>query len=143
MAERSRKPKIGGTHGGERGLAVFHVAGLLWGTDAKLYLVIGMLVLYAVLDIAVRIMRRRLQLNFQRLDEVDQSELLEEQPDLEEELSPSGEVPLHWKLLDGFLGVSFAFGPPALVSFALKQPITLDSEFTGYHLLAMGAGVGI
>lgn len=40
-------------------MAVFHVAGLLWGTDAKLYLVIGMLVLYAVLDIAVRIMRRR------------------------------------------------------------------------------------
>ena len=35
------------------------------------------------------------------------------------------------------------FGPPALVSLALKQPITLDSEFTGYHLLAMGAGVGI
>ena len=77
------------------------------------------------------------------MDEVDQSELLEEQPDLEEELSPSGEVPLHWKLLDDVLGVSFAFGPPGLVSLALKQPITLDSEFTGYHLLAMGAGVGI
>ena len=102
-------------------------AGVLWGRDAKLYVLIGMLGLYSVLSFVVFIMRRRLR---------------REQPDLAAALDSNPGAPWYWKLLDGVLGVSFAFGPPLIVSLVRRQPLTWESEFTGYHLLALLGGVG-
>jgi len=123
-------------------LAVYHTAGVLWGRDAKLYFLIGMLVLYALVGLAVFIMRRRLQSDVQGMDEVSREELLREHPEVEEELAPSAGVPWPWRVLDVVLGIVFAFGPPLVVSLARQQPLTWESEFTGYHVLAMAGGVG-
>ncbi|MCE9609069.1 MAG: hypothetical protein K8R23_02460 [Chthoniobacter sp.] len=109
-------------------LAAYHTAGVLWGKDAKLYVLIGMLALYAVLTLALFVVRRRLR---------------REQPELAAELDADADPPWYWRLLDGVLGVSFAFGPPLVVSLVRRQPLTWESEFTGYHLLAMAGGVGV
>ena len=109
-------------------LAAYHTAGVLWGRDAKLYVLIGMLVLYAVLTLALFVVRRRLR---------------REQPELAAELDADASAPWYWRLLDGVLGVSFAFGPPLIVSLVRRQPLSWEGEFTGYHLLAMAGGVGV
>ena len=87
-----------------------------------------MLGLYAVLGLALFIMRRRLR---------------REQPELEAQLDTAAGAPWYWRLLDGVLGVICAFGPPLIVALARRQPLSWESEFTGYHLLAMASGVGV
>ena len=109
-------------------LAAYHTAGVLWGRDAKLYVLIGMLGLYAVLGLVLFIMRRRLR---------------REQPELAAELDADGSAPWYWRVLDGVLGVCFAFGPPLIVSLARRQSLSWESEFTGYHVLALVSGVGV
>ena len=109
-------------------LAAYHTAGVLWGRDAKLYVLIGMLALYAVLTLVLFIMRRRLRI---------------EQPGVAAELVADGGAPWYWRLLDGVFGVIFAFGPLLIVSLVRRQPLSWGSEFTGYHLLAMAGGVGV
>lgn len=109
-------------------LAAYHSAGVLWGRDAKLYVVIGMLSLYALLTLALFVVRRRLR---------------RDQPELAEELDADAGAPWYWRLLDGVLGVSFALVPPLIVSLARRQPLSWEGEFTGYHLLAMAGGVGV
>ena len=84
-------------------LAAYHTAGVLWGRDAKLYALIGMLVLYALLTLALFVMRRRLR---------------REQPDLAADLDDDVVTPWYWRLLDGVLGVAFAIIPPLFVSLA-------------------------
>lgn len=106
--------------------AAYHTAGVLWGRDAKLYVLIGMLALYGVLTVALFIMRRRLR-----------------REDMAAEWDGDTSAPWYWRLLDGVLGVSFAFGPPLIVSLMRRQPLSWESEFTGYHLLAMAGGVGV
>lgn len=65
-------------------LAAYHAAGVLWGRDAKLYVLIGMLGLYALLGLALFIMRRRLR---------------REQPELAAELDADASAPWYWRLL--------------------------------------------
>lgn len=109
-------------------LTVYHTVGAIWGRTAKLYVLVGMLGLYAALGLALFIMRRRLR---------------REQPELAVELETDARVPWYWRLLDGVLGVSFALGPAFLVSLVRRQPLSLEAEFTGCHLLAMAGGVGV
>lgn len=109
-------------------LAAYHTAGIFWGISAKLFFLIGMLALWAVLTLALFIMRRR---------------LLKEQPELAVVLDSDSGPPWQWKLLDGVLGINFAIGPPIIVSLVRKEPLAGDGEFTGYHLLAMAGGVGV
>lgn len=109
-------------------LVAYHTAGVLWGRDAKLYALIGMFVLYALLTFALFVMSCRLR---------------REQPHLAAELDTDVTAPWYWRLLDGVLGVAFAIIPPLLVSLARRQPLSWESEFTGYHLLAMAGGVGV
>jgi hypothetical protein len=52
-------------------------------------------------------------------------------------------VPWYWKALDGLFGLFFAFGPPVLLSIFRRQPPSWDSQVTGYHILAMGCGIGV
>lgn len=92
-----------------------------------LYALIGMLGIYAVLGLTLFIMRRRLWRDL---------------PELAAELDANASAPWYWRLLDGVLGVSFAFGSPLIVSLVRRQPLSWESEFTGYHLLAMAGGVG-
>jgi hypothetical protein len=87
-----------------------------------------MLGLYAALGFAFAIMRRR----FRR-----------EQPGLAAELDAQVSVRWYWRLLDGLAAVGFVFGPPLIVSLARPQPLSWESEFTGYHLLAMAGGISI
>lgn len=109
-------------------LAAYHSAGVLWGRDAKLYVLIGMLALYAVLTLALFLVRRRLR---------------KEQPDLAAALDSDSGPPWYCKLLDGALGVSFAFAPPLIVSLVRREHLSWEGEFTGYHLLAIAGGVGV
>jgi hypothetical protein len=109
-------------------LAAYHTAGVLWGRDAKLYVLIGLLALYGVLTLALCVVRRRLR---------------REQPELAAELDADVSAPWYWRLLDGVFGVSFAFGPPLIVSLVRHQPLSWESEFTGYHVLAVAGGVGV
>ena len=107
-------------------LAAYHTAGVLWGRDAKLYAMIGMLVLYAVLTLALFVMRRRLR---------------RDQPDVSAALDSNSGSSWYWRLWDVGFGVAFAFGPPLIVSLVRRQALSWESEFTGYHLLAMAGGV--
>jgi hypothetical protein len=109
-------------------LVVYHAAGVLWGRDAKLYVLVGMLGLYAVLTVALFMVRRRLR---------------RDQPDLAEALDSDSGAPWYWKLLDGALAVCFAFGPPMIVSLVRRQPLSWESEVTGYDVLALAGGVGV
>lgn len=109
-------------------LAAYYTAGVLWGSDAKLYVLIGILGLYAILSLALFIVRRGLRT---------------EQPDLAPILDSDSGVRWYWKILDGVLGGSFFFGPPLIVSLVRCQPLSWESEFTGYHLLAMVGGAGV
>jgi hypothetical protein len=109
-------------------LAAYHIAGGIWGRTAKFYTLVGMLLLYAALAAALFFSRRQLQ---------------RERPDLAGILDSAPVSPWYWKLLDAVFGVIFAFVPPVLVSLALGQPLSWESEFTGYHVLAMAGGVGI
>lgn len=109
-------------------LAVHHAAGVLWGRDAKLYVLIAMLGLCAVLTLALFIMRRPLR---------------RVQPDRAATLDSAFGAPWYWKLLDGVLGLSFTFGPPLALSLVRRQPLSWESEFTGYHVLAMAGGVSV
>jgi hypothetical protein len=109
-------------------LAAYHAAGVLWGRDGNLYVLIGILGLYAVVTLAVFIIRRRLR---------------REHPDLAETLNSDSDALWYWRVLDVAMGVSFAFGPPLIVSVIRRQPLSLESEFTGYHLLAMASGGGV
>ena len=109
-------------------LAAYHAIGVLWGRDVKLYVVSGMLGLYAVLSIALFIMRRRLR---------------REHPELAAEMDADASAPWYWRLSDGVLGVSFAFGPPLIVSLMRGQSLSWESEFTGYHVLSLAVGVGV
>lgn len=97
-------------------LATYHIAGVLWGGNAKLSIVIGMLVLYALLSLALFVISRRLR---------------RDQPELAVILDSDSGAPWHWKLLDGILGVSFAFVPPVMVSVIGGHPLSWESEFTG------------
>lgn len=108
--------------------AAYHVAGVLCGRDAKLHLLIGILGLYALLCLALFIIRRRLR---------------REQPELAAELDADARARWYWRLLDGVLGVSFALGPPLIVSLVRRQSLSWESEFTGYHVLALAGGVGV
>ena len=103
--------------------------------------VIGMIVLYAFVALALPIMRRRLRSGVQRMDDVARAKLLREHAEVAEEFAPSVGVPWRWRVMDVVLGTTFAFGPPIIVSLARQQPLTLESEFTGYHLLATASGV--
>lgn len=47
-----------------------------------------------------------------------------------------------WTLLDLLLGIVCAFGAPLIVTLVLGLPFSLDSPFTGYHVLAMFGGIG-
>lgn len=109
-------------------LAVYHFAGVFWGRGVKLYILVGMLGVYAVVELALFVMRRKLR---------------RKQPDIAPRLDSDSGIPWHWRLLDVVLGVSFAFGPPVIVSLVRRLPLSWESEFTGYHLLAMGGGVGV
>ena len=109
-------------------LATYQAIGVLWGRDVKLYVISGILGLYAVLSIALFIMRRRLR---------------REHPELAAEMDADAGAPWYWRILDGVLGVSFAFGPPVIVSLTRRQSLSWESEFTGYHVLALAAGVGV
>ena len=64
-------------------LAAYHTAGVLWGRDAKLYALSGMLALYALLTLALFVMRRRLR---------------RERPEIGAELDGSSSAPWHWRL---------------------------------------------
>jgi hypothetical protein len=109
-------------------LAAYHTAGVVWGRDAKLYALIGMLVLYALLTLALSVVRHRLR---------------REHPELAAELDADKGAPWYWRFLDGVLGVSFAFGPPLIVSLARCHPLSWEGTFTGYHLLSMTGGIGL
>jgi hypothetical protein len=124
-------------------LAVYHTAGVLWGRDAKVYILIGMLALYGVAGVTLFIMRRRLRAGVHRMDAASRADLLREHPEVAEELAPSATVPWLWRVLDTVLGITFAFGPPVIVSLVRKQPLTWESECTGYHLAAMAGGIGV
>lgn len=87
-------------------LAVYHTAGVLWGRDAKLYLLIGMLALYAFVGLALLIMRRRLRSVVQHMDEVNRAELLREHPEVADQLAPNAGVPWRWKVRTPFRAVS-------------------------------------
>lgn len=88
-------------------------------------------------------MRRRLRAAVQRMDDGSRAELLREHAEVAEELAPSATVPWLWRVLDAVLRIAFAFGPPVVVSLARWQPLSWESEFTGYHLVAMAGGVGV
>lgn len=124
-------------------LAVYHTAGVLWGRDAKVYFLIGMLALYGVASVVLFIMRRRLGAGVHRMDAARRADLLREHPEVAEELAPRATVPGLWRVLDAVLGITFAFGPPLIVSLAREQSLTWESEVTAYHLAAMAGGVGV
>lgn len=109
-------------------VAAYHTGGVLWGRNGKLYALIAMLALYVVLALVLFVLRRKLR---------------REQPELAATLELEAGAPWYWKLLDGGLGVSFAFTPPLVVSLMRHQPLSWESEFTGYHLLALAGGVGL
>jgi hypothetical protein len=73
-------------------LAVYHTAGVLWGRDAKMYFLIGMLALYGVAGVTLFIMRRRLRAGVHRMDAASRADLLREHPEVAEELAPSATV---------------------------------------------------
>ena len=122
---------------------MYHTAGVLWGRDAKMYFLIGMLALYGVAGVTLFIMCRRLRAGVHRMDAASRADLLREHPEVAEELAPSATVPWLWGVLDTVLGITFAFGPPVIVSLARKQPLTWESECTAYHLAAMAGGIGV
>lgn len=124
-------------------LAVYHTAGVLWGRDAKVYMLVGMLALYGVAGVTLFIMRRRLRAGVHRMEDASRADLLREHPEVAEELAPSATVPWLWRVLDTVLGIAFAFGPPVIASLARKQPLIWESEFTVYHLAAMAGGIGV
>lgn len=109
-------------------LAAYHAIGVVWGRDVMLCMISGILGLYAVLSIALFITRRRLR---------------KEHPELAAEMDTDASAPWYWRFLDGVVGVIFAFGPPLIVSLMSGQSLSWESEFTGYHLLALAVGVGV
>lgn len=122
---------------------MYHTAGVLWGRNAKVYFLIGMLALYGVAGVVLFVMRRRFRAGVHRMDDASRADLLREHPEVAKELAPSARVPWLWRVLDTVLGITFALGPPVTVSLAQRQPLTWESEFTGYHLAAMAGGVGV
>ena len=124
-------------------LAVYHTAGVLWGRNAKVYFLIGMLALYGVAGVVLFVMRRRLRAGVHRMDDASRADFLREHPDVAEGLAPSARVPWLLRVLDTVLGITFAFGPPVTVSLARRHPLTWESEVTGSHLAAMAGGVGV
>lgn len=106
-------------------LAAYQIVGAIWGAEAKKYFLVGILCLYSAVCIANSVMLRKLRKG---------------QPELAADFETDAAVPWYWRLLDVFAGVSFAFGPPLLVSLANGQRISWDTKFTGYHLIAMVGG---
>ena len=103
-------------------IAAYHVAGEVWGKDAKLWIVMGMVVLYSVVSVALFVMRRH---------------ACGGQPKM------TVNVAWPWKLLDVVAGLSFAFLPPLMISLARRETFDWESNFSGLHLLAMTGGVGV
>ena len=104
---------------------------------------VALLAVYHTASVVLFVMRRRLREGVHRVDDASQADLLREHPDAAAELAPSARVPLLWRVLDTVLGITFALGPPLTVSLARRQPLTWESECTGYHLAAMAGGVGV
>jgi hypothetical protein len=109
-------------------IAAYQTAGVLWGRDTKQYALIGMLVLWTVLTFVLAAMRRR---------------LWREHPDVSAALESDTGAQWYWKILDAMFVVILVLGPPLVVSLRRREPLSWESEFTGYHLLAMAGGVGV
>ena len=124
-------------------LLAYHVIGRVWGIKAKVVFAIGIIVVYSVVAVVTLVMRRRLSNIFKNMEADTLKRLLAEHPEIIEELSPSPAIDWKWKLLDMVLGICFTVGPVLLVSIEMKQPLSLESKFTGYHLLAMAGGLGV
>jgi len=108
---------------------VYHLAGSVWGKEAKFYAAVAVAVLYLAVGGALSYTKKRLRL---------------ERPDVEDSLlDEESKPPWYWRLIDGFVGICFAWGPPLTMMKYSKQPLSSDTDFTGSHLLAMGLGIAV
>ena len=124
-------------------VAVYHIAGAIWGRDSKLYFAGALVIIYVIVAIAARVAERRLATRFSHLDAEQRATLSASDPDFDSVLRPAQQPPWYWRALGGLFGVALALGSPILVSLVRGDSLSSDSIFTGYHLLAMACGVGI
>lgn len=124
-------------------MAVYHTAGALFGRDAKLYMLIGLIVVSCLLSLVAFILKRRL-----RDRTPDSLVSADDASDSDNDCADIIPVPgprLRGirRCIDGVIGLTAAFGPPLLVSVFRGDRLSWDSAFTGTHLLAMVAGVAL
>jgi hypothetical protein len=125
-------------------LAVYHTAGAIFGRDAKLYFLIGLIVVSCLLSLITFILKRRLH------DQSPDSAVFsaDHTSDFDSECDDIIPVPgprLRGirRYIDGVIGLATAFGPPLLVSVFRGDRLSWDSAFTGYHVLAMFTGFAL
>lgn len=124
-------------------LAIYHAAGQWLGTTGKLYVVLGLLGLSFLLSLAVVLLQRRLQNQDPLSTSTDESP--EPGRDDDDDLFPTPGPRLHGvrRYVDGVLGLCAALCPPILVSVYRGERLAWDGAFTGYHFLAMVAGITV
>ena len=124
-------------------LVGYQAVGSIWGLTAKIYFAVGIFVVWVAAAVATLIMRRHLRKNFKKMDAKTREQLLAEHPDVIEAMASTPAPHWKWKLMDTVLALMFVVIPFLIVSVAMKQPLSWDSSFTGYHLLGMAGGLGI
>lgn len=122
--------------------AVWHIGGLVWGRQFKLYYLIVLVLSSAFMSLLIYTRKRRLLRDLMAMSPSERDEFLRDAPEVAESINET-RPRWYWRLLDSTLALVFAFGPPVCLQFLTGQPMTLDAQVTGWHLLAMFTGFAV
>jgi len=122
-----------------------HLLKYFYGFQAKVIFAGIILVVSIAMSIAHYFLKTRLRRTIASMTEEQRNEYFEEcrREGVGDVMEGLDEPALSWmgKTIDVIGGVAAAFLPPLIYHFATVGPLTWNSNFTGWHLACMTAGV--